>query len=866
MGGAPVPGAAAAAAAALASSEAGAAAATAAAPKAVSTDSLGGKSGLSVDAGQTARENTPVFSAGGLSGIASGMGTVQATVHTATSDAGGLRSGQAPGMRTAGGGTSAGLSQHGTPNPQCTGVAVTCLQVTTTPCTTTAAYSELSFTGVRSVYTTVGTPITSPVCSPAVVTGVQPLFPSFPAAVSHGNLGMMTVSAPPGFQPAPVVDSRAALMSVPPGFPPAPVVESQAALASVPPGFLPAPAAENQAALMGLAGQAGLYRTVPTSLGLPDPVVSQAGPRGQLAYTTLPSAGELPTGMPQPGASALAAQAAMVGQASQSRVVTGQPVLPGQLGQPGPAPLPGHSGLQPQPAYGLGVAAATAPVPPQLFHSVAQQGGGSVAGPASLQGSQPGGSPALGQLLGATPLGNQLNRYLQGLELLGLLSFGQAGVDATPQLTVTQPAPLPASGSAVPAAVAAVAGTSASTAGPSSGTSMKGPAPTGSRPVVPDDTSSSSDDSSDSSSSSSEGDWPVLLHRTDDGGASADTVTGASTSDCALPDRTLTSELPDFTTTVLKRVSRGLGLPWDEGGEPAAQRVLSVGLPLHDAVATRPPFKLPADILDMWKSSTSAVGSGFANALRVTEEDYRELLYTSRMDDAVAEHLPSSGKAVPTGYSPFWEGELSGLDTRLATSIRLGGVGTAIADHLSKALSAQGGPDHPLVQEAMLLCDLSLHLVQGVMRSRRLITALRRQQALVQLTSVFGSKFIKKVQAEVGSQEFLFGGKFCDKLSERAVQLSNEALVREDAKTVREHKSGSKTHKKNKKAKRSHSRGASTSSASTSASRTTASSRPSTSSTPAPSKAGKNAKKRSAGGDPQPHVSKKSRRGKGGRK
>ena len=313
------------------------------------SDSLGGP-GSSADAGRTASGDTPVFPAGGLPGIAGSMGAGQAPVHTATSDAGGLGPEQASVTRTAGGGTSAGLPQHSTPYPQCTGAAVTCLQVTTTPCTTTPAYSELSFTGVRSVYATMGTPITSPVCAPAVVTGVQPFLPSFPAAVSQGDLGMMTVSVPPGFPPAPVVDSQAALMSVPPGFPPAPVVDSQAALRSVPPGFLPAPVVENQAALMGLAGQAGLYRTVPTSLGLPDPVVSQAGPRGQLAYTTLPSAGELPTGMPQPGASALAAQAAMVGQASQSRVVTGQPVLPGQLGRPGPALLPGHSGLQPQPA------------------------------------------------------------------------------------------------------------------------------------------------------------------------------------------------------------------------------------------------------------------------------------------------------------------------------------------------------------------------------------------------------------------------------------------------------------------------------------------------------------------------------------
>jgi len=65
--------------------------------------------------------------------------------------------------------------------------------------------------------------------------------------------------------------------------------------------------------------------------------------------------------------------------------------------------------------------------------------------------------------------------------------------------------------------------------------------------------------------------------------------------------------------------------------------------------------------------------------------------------------FPRLGRRCPLGTLPLWESELSGLDARLATSIQLGGIDTAIADHLSKALSSQGSPDHPLVQEAMLL-------------------------------------------------------------------------------------------------------------------------------------------------------------------
>jgi hypothetical protein len=61
----------------------------------------------------------------------------------------------------------------------------------------------------------------------------------------------------------------------------------------------------------------------------------------------------------------------------------------------------------------------------------------------------------------------------------------------------------------------------------------------------------------------------------------------------------------------------------------------------------------------------------------VTEEDFREVLQTPRMDEAVAEHLPlSKAKMAPSGYSPFWENELALLDARLATNVRLASVST----------------------------------------------------------------------------------------------------------------------------------------------------------------------------------------------
>jgi hypothetical protein len=59
--------------------------------------------------------------------------------------------------------------------------------------------------------------------------------------------------------------------------------------------------------------------------------------------------------------------------------------------------------------------------------------------------------------------------------------------------------------------------------------------------------------------------------------------------------RDLTSELPEFTSDVLQRVSNGLGLAWDVEAEPEVARVLSLGLPLPEATAVRPAFHMPAD-------------------------------------------------------------------------------------------------------------------------------------------------------------------------------------------------------------------------------------------------------------------------------
>jgi hypothetical protein len=256
--------------------------------------------------------------------------------------------------------------------------------------------------------------------------------------------------------------------------------------------------------------------------------------------------------------------------------------------------------------------------------------------------------------------------------------------------------------------------------------------------------------------------------------------------------------------------------------------------------------------------------------LRVTEDDYQQLLYTPRMDDAVTEYLPVAGKMAPPGYSPFWEHELFSLDNRLSTAVRLGGVGIAIAEHLSRVLSAQEDADHPHVREAMLLCDLSMHLVKGVMHSRRRITSLRRQQTLAVLSKEFGSGFNKAIQDSESSQQFLFGGQFCEKLGARAVRIEHENLVRDDAKTVRDaqHKSSEKPKKKSGKSKKSCSRSRKSRPAATSSrARSQSSSRATSTTTPAASGTGRSASygKRSAGGTSRPQSSKKSRRGRGGR-
>jgi hypothetical protein len=251
--------------------------------------------------------------------------------------------------------------------------------------------------------------------------------------------------------------------------------------------------------------------------------------------------------------------------------------------------------------------------------------------------------------------------------------------------------------------------------------------------------------------------------------------------------------------------------------------------------------------------------------MRVSEEDYQALIQTPRLDAAVLEHLPQSGKAAPPGFSPFWEGELANLDSRLAAGIRMAGVATTVADHLSRTVASQCVSDHPLVQEAMLLTEFNMHLMRTVMSTHRRITELRRQQVCEHIGPSFGTNFLKLVHdKDIGSQASLFGGNFGSKLKERAEVVSNEVLVKKDAETVR--KAANKSKGKHKKAKPKKSRRTSKAKSSSAA----APAPPAPAATPAPAPAATStapkAGKRTASNPLKSRKSKKARRGgKGGR-
>jgi hypothetical protein len=158
-----------------------------------------------------------------------------------------------------------------------------------------------------------------------------------------------------------------------------------------------------------------------------------------------------------------------------------------------------------------------------------------------------------------------------------------------------------------------------------------------------------------------------------------------------------------------------------------------------------------------------------------------------------------------------------------------------------------------------------MHLMRTVMSTRRRISELRRQQVCEHIGPSFGTNFLKLVkEKDIGSQANLFGGNFCTKLKERAEVVSNEALVKKDAETVR--KAANKSKGKHKKAKSKKARKASKTKS--------ASAKPAAPSTPAPTPApapaatstAPAAGKRTASNPPKPRKSKKARRGgKGGR-
>lgn len=246
----------------------------------------------------------------------------------------------------------------------------------------------------------------------------------------------------------------------------------------------------------------------------------------------------------------------------------------------------------------------------------------------------------------------------------------------------------------------------------------------------------------------------------------------------------------------------------------------------------------------------------FSKALKVTERDFTDLIQSPRIDEPVLPYLPALGGSASPGFSPYWEKELSQLDKRLGTGVRLTGVASSVAEHLSLELAARGGGrEHRLVQECMLLCDLCMHSARGIMSARRKISDLRRHQVTGHLAPQFGPGLVKLIQdKELGNQSLLFGGKFCDKLKERADHVANEEVVRRDAQAVRKASKRSKPKKKKSKRSASATSGATTSRAAApsalptqaraapSAGASSSGKRPSTAPGPKPKKAKKHSK------------------------
>jgi hypothetical protein len=277
------------------------------------------------------------------------------------------------------------------------------------------------------------------------------------------------------------------------------------------------------------------------------------------------------------------------------------------------------------------------------------RGGGNEVGSAPPLAGQLGGNPMWGFPPSLTPWGYPAGLYPPGFGSAGYSPAGGAGTvppffAGYPQ----QPQPIPLGGTGAAAAGSSASGVARATvsfAGPSSaeGAPPTSPVESSSHSLSVD--SDTCDEVSDGASSVDDEEDPALLHLADERGEAEEELMTVPRSALACD---LSSELPDFTSDILQRVSNDLGLAWDVEAEPEVARVLSLRLPHAEATAISPAFHMPADILELCKRSSSIAPSTFSRSLRVTEDDYHKLLH-----DPTGERCRRRATSLRGGREPF---------------------------------------------------------------------------------------------------------------------------------------------------------------------------------------------------------------------
>jgi hypothetical protein len=202
---------------------------------------------------------------------------------------------------------------------------------------------------------------------------------------------------------------------------------------------------------------------------------------------------------------------------------------------------------------------------------------------------------------------------------------------------------------------------------------------------------------------------------------------------------------------------------------------------------------MDADLTGSYKYPRRLIGSVF----RVPEEDYLAVMQVPAIEAEVLQRLPTTrSRAVPDGYSPFWEDKVKGLDLRSRELIRLASFQLALLNYVDLLGNGSvNGPPGELDEALKLAAHVTAQQVRASMALSLHCVDLRRANAGSTLQRTCGQDLVAAMKAEPRAHASLFGNSFSRYVEVVADKVTKEKVLTDNLVTVSKKKKNKKSGK-----------------------------------------------------------------------